>query len=393
MKNVVLCVTGGIAAYKSIDLVSRLKKHGLNVDVLMTKSATEFVTPLTFESISANPVVCDMFDRNFTFDVEHISLAKKADVFVIVPATANVIGKICHGIADDMVTTTALATKAPMLFAPAMNTNMYENPVVLENIETLKNRGAVFIEPASGRLACGDIGKGKLADIPDIEEGILNILTKKDLASKNILVTAGATIEMIDPVRFISNHSTGKMGYEIARACIRRGANVTLVSGKSTLIPPKDCKVINVLSAEDMKNTVLNEFETTDIVIKSAAVSDFTVTDIKNEKIKKSDEVSTLNLIKTDDILKKLGQIKKQNQILCGFSMETRNLIENSTKKLIEKNLDLIVCNDLTEKGAGFSVDTNVVTLISNENPPKKLEIMSKFQVANAILDEILKLR
>lgn len=392
MKNVVLCVTGGIAAYKTVDLVSRLKKQGLNVDVLMTKSACEFVTPLTFESISGNRVVSDMFDREFTYDVEHISLAKKADLFAIIPATANIIGKIANGIADDMITTTAMATKAPLLLAPAMNTNMYENPVVQKNISKLENHGATFIEPESGRLACGDVGKGKLANIEEIEQAILSALTPKDLVGKRVLVTAGATREAIDPVRFITNHSTGKMGYEIARACVFRGAEVTLISGQTNIKKPENCKVIDVITAENMYNAVISEFETNDIIIKTAAVADFTPKISHNNKIKKANASNIIELDKTEDILKKIGEMKSNHQVLCGFSMETENLIENSVEKLNKKNLDMIVCNDLNEKGAGFSKDTNIVTIITKKNQ-KKLEIMSKFDVANRILDEILKLR
>ncbi len=392
MSNIVLCVTGGIAAYKAVDLVSKLKKAAHNVDVLMTKSACEFVTPLTFESISQNRVVSNMFDRDFSFDVEHISLAKKADLFVIVPATANVIGKICYGIADDMVTTTVMATKAPVLIAPAMNTNMYENSVVQENIKTLKNRGFHFVEPESGRLACGDVGRGKLADTQVIFEEIQEILTEKDLNGVNILITAGATREALDPVRFLSNNSTGKMGYELARAATMRGAKVTLVTGKTAISKPNVYKTIEILSANDMYDVVLEEFSQNDIIIKAAAVADYRPKTIANNKIKKKDGEMSIELEKTNDILKKLGEIKNSNQFLCGFSMETRDLIENSTKKLENKNADMIIANDLTNSGAGFGTDTNIVSIIT-KNDVKKLEIMSKFEVSNKILDEIIKLR
>lgn len=391
-KTVVLGITGGIAAYKMAYLASRLSKENFDVHVIMTKNATEFVTPLTFETLTGNRCMIDTFARDFEWDVKHVSIAKKADVVLVAPATANVIAKMVHGIADDMLTTTLLATKSKIIVSPAMNTGMYENPVTQRNISMLKELGHTVIEPSEGVLACKDIGKGRMPEPDILYEYILDALcTKKDLQDKNILVTAGATRESIDPVRFITNHSTGKMGYEIAKMARRRGANVTLISGKTNLSKPILVNTIEVDSAKDMFNAVKKYSDTADIIIKSAAVSDFTPVEVADNKIKKSDAKMQIQLKKTDDILAYLGQNKKENQILCGFSMETKDLVENSKTKLEKKNLDMIVANNLKEEGAGFGVDTNIVTLITR-NSITSLPIMSKQDVATNILDKLLEL-
>lgn len=391
-KNIVLGVTGGIAAYKAVELVSSLKKQGANIFVIMTKNACNFVAPLTFETLSGNRVICDMFDRSFSWEVEHISLAKKADVFVVVPATANFIGKAANGIADDMLTTTVMATKAPVLVAPAMNTGMYENIAVIKNIQKLKNRGYSFVEPFSGYLACGDTGKGKLADISVIEDAIKSTFTEKDLKGLKILVTAGPTRESLDPVRFISNNSTGKMGYAIAKSAENRGAEVTLVSGPVSIKAPNNVKLINVMSAVDMYDVVMNNLKDCDIVIKAAAVGDYRPQVKSDDKIKKNSGEMVLQLCKNPDILSEIGLKKRDNQTVCGFSMETRDLIENSTQKLIKKNCDLIVANNLKVEGAGFGVDTNVVTLLYKEKQPEKLQIMKKEELSDVILNKIMEI-
>ena len=367
-KTVVIGVSGGIAVYKTLDVVSRLRKLGVNVNVIMTKSATEFVTPLSFQSLSQNYVVCDMFEDPKTWDVEHISLAKRADVFLIAPATANVIGKIANGIADDMLTTTVMATKAKVLIAPAMNTNMYENPILQRNINTLKELGYNFVEPESGRLACGDTGKGKLASPETIVDEVVKLLSKgQDLKGKSIIVTAGPTVESIDPMRYITNRSTGKMGYSIAKEAIERGADVTLITGPTNLTPPQNLKkLVKIESAKDMYEAVLANLDENDVVIKSAAVADYKPKNYSNKKIKKSDDDLVIELDRNKDIAQEIGKIKN-NKILVGFAAETNDLIENASLKIKKKNLDFIVANDLTKEGAGFGVDTNIVKIIDKE--------------------------
>lgn len=391
-KSVVLCVTGGIAAYKAADIISRLCKKGANVFVIMTKSATEFITPLTLEVLSGNRVVTDMFSRDFTWEVEHISLAKRADVFVIAPATANVIGKAAHGIADDMVTTTLMATKAPMVIAPAMNTGMYENPVVQENITILENRGVRFVQPASGRLACGDSGKGKLAEPETIVNEICAAAMKQDLKGKTILVTAGPTREAIDPVRFISNHSTGKMGYAIAQNASMRGAKVILVSGPVALETPYGVERVNVSSARDMHDAVISRLDKVDWVIKSAAVGDYRPETTADEKIKKKDDDMSISLVRNPDILAEIGSKKQNHQLVCGFSMETQDLLNNSRAKLQKKNCDMLVANNLKTEGAGFAHDTNVATLLYRDGTHEPLSLMQKDDLASIVLDRLLKL-
>ena len=389
-KTVVIGVSGGIAVYKTLDVISRLRKLGVNVNVIMTKSATEFVTPLSFQSLSQNYVVCDMFEDPKTWDVEHISLAKRADVFLIAPATANVIGKIANGIADDMLTTTVMATKAKVLIAPAMNTNMYENPIIQRNISTLKEYGYNFVEPASGRLACGDTGKGKLASPETIVDEVVKLLSKEqDLKGKSIIVTAGPTIESIDPMRYITNRSTGKMGYSIAKEAIERGADVTLITGPTNLTPPQNLKkLVKIESAKDMYEAVLENLDENDVVIKSAAVADYKPKNYSNKKIKKSDDDLVIELDRNKDIAQEIGKIKN-NKILVGFAAETNDLIENASLKIKKKNLDFIVANDLTKEGAGFGVDTNIVKIIDKEGNITEYPKMKKEEVANIILDKI----
>lgn len=389
-KTVLLGVTGGIAAYKMANVASSLVKMGYNVHVIMTENATNFITPITFETLTNNKCIIDTFDRNFEFKVEHIALAKQADVVLVAPATANVIGKMANGIADDMLTTTILACKCKKIIAPAMNTNMYENPIVRDNIAKLMMYGFEIIPAASGHLACGDSGKGKLPDENILIEYILRALNaKKDLIGKNILVTAGPTREALDPVRYITNHSTGKMGYAIARAAAFRGANVTLVSGPVNIAKPLFVNTIDIISAEDMFNAVKNNYEKQHIIIKAAAVADYTPVDVADNKIKKSDGDMSIPLKRTTDILKFLGENKKEGQFICGFSMETENMLENSRAKLEKKNADMIVANSLKTEGAGFGTDTNVVTLITRDKV-KEYEMMSKNDVADAILDAII---
>lgn len=392
-KTVVIGVSGGIAVYKTLDVVSRLRKLGVNVNVIMTKSATEFVTPLSFQSLSQNYVVCDMFEDPKTWDVEHISLAKRADVFLIAPATANVIGKIANGIADDMLTTTVMATKAKVLMAPAMNTNMYENPILQRNINTLKELGYNFVEPESGRLACGDTGKGKLASPETIVDEVVKLLSKgQDLKGKSIIVTAGPTVESIDPMRYITNRSTGKMGYSIAKEAIERGADVTLITGPTNLTPPQNLKkLVKIESAKDMYEAVLENLDENDVVIKSAAVADYKPKNYSNKKIKKSDDDLVIELDRNKDIAQEIGKIKN-NKILVGFAAETNDLIENASLKIKKKNLDFIVANDLTKEGAGFGVDTNIVKIIDKEGNITEYPKMKKEEVANIILDKIKEL-
>ncbi|TCO78976.1 bifunctional phosphopantothenoylcysteine decarboxylase/phosphopantothenate--cysteine ligase CoaBC [Marinisporobacter balticus] len=388
-KNVIVGVTGGIAAYKAADVVSRLKKQGFNINVIMSKSAQEFINPLTFQSLSQNYVVTDMFDEHKTWEVEHISLAKKADLFLVVPATANVIGKIANGIADDMLTTTIMATKAQVLIAPAMNTNMYENHIVQENIEKLKALGYAFVEPQEGRLACGDVGKGKLAEPKEIvREAMEQLASKKELVGKKILVTAGPTREAIDPVRYITNHSSGKMGYAIAEMAASKGAEVRLVSGPTNLKKPFGVEKIDVDTTNEMYQAVLKSFEWADIVIKSAAVADYRPNFVSKNKIKKEDSDFTIQLTRNPDILKELGKRKKTNKILVGFAAETQNLLYNAKNKIKNKNLDFIVANDLTKEGAGFKSDTNIVSIIDRNGQIENYEKMSKKDLAEIILDK-----
>lgn len=392
-KCVVLGVTGGIACYKALDVASMLRKKDVEVNVIMTKSATEFVTPLTFQSISQNRVVCDMFEEPKAWEIQHISLAKKADVLLVAPATANIIGKVVNGIADDMLSTTIMATKAKVIFAPAMNTNMYENKIVQENIQKLKSLGYEFIEPASGRLACGDSGKGKLEKPEIIVDTVMCALEKeKDLLGKTVLITAGPTRANIDPVRFVSNNSSGKMGYKLAREARNRGANVILVSGPTNEERITGIETINIITNEEMYNAVMKYYDEADIVIKAAAVADYKPKKYSEQKIKKGDGELVISMVRDRDILFELGKNKK-NQILVGFAAESQNLIENAVKKLDKKNLDFIVANDISRKDIGFAVDENKVTIISKENVQYSLEKMTKDLVAKNIFDIILKKR
>ena len=393
-KCVVIGVTGGIAVYKALDLISALRKKDIEVHVIMTESASKFVNPLTFQSISQNMVVTDMFAEPKAWEIQHISLAQKADLMLVAPATANIIGKISNGIADDMLSTTIMATKAKVLIAPAMNTNMYENKIVQNNISKLKDFGYKFIEPASGRLACGDVGIGKLADVNTIVERVLEELEEKeqDLLGKKVLISAGPTISPIDPVRYITNRSTGKMGYAIAQEARERGAEVVLVSGPTNLNPPKDVKIINIKTNEEMKNEILQYFEWADIVIKSAAVADYKPKEYSEEKIKKGDGDLNLCLTRDNDILKSLGEIKT-HQILVGFAAESNNVLENANKKLKNKNLDFIVANDITSSDTGFGSEDNKVVILSKNDEKLELEKMSKKEVASNIFDMILEKR
>lgn len=389
-KTVILGVTGGIAAYKMADVASSLVKLGAKVHVLMTQNATNFINPITFETLTSNKCIIDTFDRNFDFKVEHISLAKAADVVLIAPATADVIGKIANGIADDMLTTTVMACKCPILISPSMNTNMYDNPIVRDNMNRLVHYGYKLIEPDSGHLACGDSGKGKLPSPEALVNHIKHeIAFTKDLSGKKILITAGATQESIDPVRYITNHSTGKMGYALATMASYRGADVTLISGATTIAPPPFVNFIRIKSAADMFEAVKEYAASQDIIIKAAAVADYTPVSTADEKIKKKDGDMSIPLKRTEDILKYLGENKPEGQFICGFSMETENMLENSRAKLERKNADMIVANNLKTAGAGFGTDTNVVTLITKDSV-KELEIMSKNDVANVILDNII---
>ncbi len=390
-KCVVLGVTGSIAAYKIANLASALVKLGADVNVIMTKNATNFINPITFETLTSNKCLVDTFDRDFQFNVEHVALAKRADVFMVAPASANVIGKMAHGIADDMLTTTILAAKCKKIVSPAMNTNMFTNPIVQDNLEILKKYGFEIIEPASGYLACGDTGAGKMPEPEILLQYILKeIAHEHDLVGKRVLVTAGPTEEAIDPVRYITNHSTGKMGYAIAKAAMERGAQVTLVSGPVSIEPPMFVEVVKVRSAMEMADAVKSRAGECDIIIKSAAVADYRPKTVAAEKIKKKDDSdSKIELERTEDILSYLGANKKSGQFVCGFSMETENMLENSKAKLKKKNVDMIVANNLRTTGAGFGTDTNVVTLIM-EDETWELPIMSKDDVAHAIFDTIV---
>ncbi len=389
-KTVLLGVTGSIAAYKIAYLASALNKLHAQVHVLMTENATNFINPITFESLTGNKCLVDTFDRNFQFQVEHVSLAKQADVVMIAPASANVIGKLAHGIADDMLTTTVMACKCKKYISPAMNTNMYENPVVQDNLKILEHYGFGVIDPAVGYLACGDTGAGKMPEPEVLLQYILReIAREKDLAGKKLLVTAGPTQESIDPVRYITNHSSGKMGYAVARAAMLRGAEVTLVTGPCAIDPPPFIKTVPVITARDMFEAVTSVSEEQDIIIKAAAVADYRPTHVADEKMKKHDSEMNIDLEKTDDILKYLGEHRRPEQFLCGFSMETQNMIGNSRAKLQKKHLDMVAANNLKVAGAGFQGDTNVLTLIT-QNEEVSLKLMSKEDAANVILDKIL---
>ena len=385
-KCVVLGVTGSIAAYKTANLASMLVKLNCDVHVIMTQNAANFITPVTFETITRNKCLIDTFDRNFQFHVAHVSLAQKADLFMIAPASANIVGKIANGIADDMLSTTVMATKAPCFIAPAMNTNMYDNPIVQSNINKLKQFGYHIIEPDCGFLACRDIGKGKLPPESTLLDYILKeIAYPKDLKGKKILVTAGPTQESIDPVRFISNHSTGKMGFSIARQAMLRGADVILIKGNTSVSPPPFVQVIDVVSAADMFLAVKKHYKECNIIIKSAAVADYRPSHISDEKIKKKSDDMSIALTRTDDILEYLWKNRSEGQYICGFSMETENMIENSRSKLIKKNLDMIVANNLKQDGAGFAGDTNIITMITQDTQ-KQLPLLSKDEAADQIL-------
>lgn len=388
-KTVVLGVTGGIAAYKIANLASMLVKQHANVRVIMTQNATNFITPTTFETLTGKKCLVDTFDRNFEFQVEHVSLAKQADIFMIAPATANVIAKVAHGLADDMLTTTFLACRSPKYIVPAMNTQMYENPITQDNLNICRKYGMHVIEPASGYLACGDTGAGKMPEPETLFEYILQELAcEKDLAGKKVLVTAGPTREAIDPVRYITNHSTGKMGYAIARAAARRGAEVILVSGPVDLKAPLGVRLVPVISAKDMFDAVTSVSAEQDAIIKAAAVADYRPAVVGAEKTKKSDGNMNIELDRTDDILAWLGAHRREGQVLCGFSMETQNMLENSRAKLAKKNVDMIVANSLRTAGAGFGTDTNLVTVITKDGA-EELELMSKDQVAHELLNRI----
>lgn len=389
-KTIVLGVTGSIAAYKIANLASMLVKQHADVNVIMTKNATNFINPITFETLTSNKCLVDTFDRDFQFNVEHVALAKRADIFMVAPASANVIGKIAGGIADDMLTTTIMACKAPKYIAPAMNTNMFENPIVQDNLKKLENYGYNIINPATGYLACKDTGVGKLPSEEELFAYIMRELHyEKDMAGKKVVVTAGPTREAIDPVRFISNHSTGKMGYAIAKCAMERGAEVVLVTGKTSIAKPPFVKIIEVVSAADMFEAVKSEAEDADFVIKAAAVADYTPVKVADNKLKKTDDDMSISLKRTTDILKYLGEHKKNGQILCGFAMETKDLIENAKKKLEGKNADLIVANNLKVEGAGFGTDTNVVTFIEKAGV-SELPILSKDDVAKEILNKLM---
>lgn len=391
-KTVLLGVTGGIACYKSANLASALVKQGANVQVVMTRNATEFIGSHTFESLTGNRVSVDTFDRNYQFQVEHIALADQADLVLVAPATANVLAKLAHGLADDMLTTTILACNCPKIAAPAMNTKMYENPVTQDNLDILRKYGWEIVEPASGRLACGAVGKGKMPEPEDLLETVLHALShEKDMTGLKVLVTAGPTREALDPVRYLTNHSTGKMGYAIAKAAAARGAEVTLVSGPVNLKKPPYMEVVDIVSAQDMFEAVTSRAPTQDIIIKAAAVADYRPANLAEDKIKKSGNDSDLSLplSRTSDILAWLGQHRSPGQFLCGFSMETRDMVENSKQKLEKKHIDLIAANNLKQEGAGFGVDTNLLTLISPDGA-KELPLMSKEEAAHALLDEIM---
>lgn len=388
-KNIILGVTGSIAAYKIASLCSMLKKADANVTVIMTQNATNFINPITFETLTGNKCLVDTFDRNFQYNVEHVELAKTADAFLVAPASANIIAKAANGIADDMLTTTLLACTCKKLFSPAMNTRMYQNPITQDNIKKLENYGCEVITPSSGYLACGDIGEGKMPEPDELFEHIINAVTPKDLIGKKLLITAGGTKEKLDPVRFITNNSSGKMGFALARNAHLRGADVTLIYGNVSVPLPIGVNSVHIESAQDMADAVKKHYSNQDIIIKAAAVADYTPSTVSNEKIKKKDDDLSLSLKRTEDILGFLGKNRLPNQFLCGFSMETENMLENSKAKLFKKNVDMIVANSLKTNGAGFGTDTNIVTLITKDSV-NELPIMSKDDVANKILDAII---
>ena len=391
-KTVLLGVTGGIAAYKAAALASALVKLHAAVEVVMTENATKFVTPLTFEQLTGRRTMVDTFDRNFSHQVEHISLAQRTDLVIIAPATVNVCAKLAHGLADDMLTTTVLACRCPKLIAPAMNTNMYENPVTQDNLEILRRYGWGVIEPASGHLACGATGKGKLPEPEDLVQHILrHIALPHDLAGKRVLVTAGPTREALDPVRFLTNHSSGKMGYAIAKMAMLRDAEVTLISGPTSIAPPPFVTVIPVSSAQEMFEAVTYHAPDADLIFKAAAVADYTPDTYSDEKMKKKDGELSIPLRRTQDILKYLGEHRQPGQVICGFSMETQNMVENSREKLAKKGVDMICANNLKQSGAGFGVDTNIITLITKDTVTE-LPLLSKEAAANAILDHAIAL-
>ena len=391
-KNIILAVTGSIAAYKIAYLASMLKKLEADVTVLMTENAVNFINPITFETLTGNKCLIDTFDRNFEYNVEHVSLAKRTDVVLVAPATANVIGKLANGIADDMLTTTVMACECKKIVAPAMNTHMYHNPIVQDNIKKLQHYGMEVVMPDTGYLACGDIGEGKMPSEHILLEYILKeVCWEKDLLGKKILVTAGPTQEKMDPVRYITNHSTGKMGYAIARHCMQRGAEVTLVTGKTQLERPLFVHTVEVESAGDMFQAVRDCFEEQDMIIKSAAVADYRPVNVSEEKVKKRDGELSIALERTEDILQFLGENRRPGQLLCGFSMETENMVENSRAKLVKKHLDMIAANNLKQEGAGFGGDTNIVTLITADGC-EELPVMSKEEVAKHLVDELLKM-
>ena len=391
-KCVLLGITGGIAAYKMAGVASALKKRGADVEVIMTRNATQFITPLTFETLTGHKCMVDTFDRDFKFEVTHIELAKKADVILVAPATANVIAKMAHGIADDMLTTTVLAAKCPKLVSPAMNTGMLENPITQDNIRTLEHYGFTIIPSESGVLACHDVGKGRLPADAVLLDYVEQALAPKDLASLRVTVTAGPTQEAIDPVRCLTNHSTGKMGYAVAHAAALRGASVTLIHGPTALPPVRFAEDVPVTSAQEMYDAVTGHFEDTDILVMAAAVADYRPASVAADKVKKSDGEMSIPLVRTADILGTIGP-RKTHQFLCGFSMETRDMVAHSAEKLSRKNLDMIVANNLKDPGAGFGVDTNLVTFLTPDGAVRQLPLMSKEAVAGAILDEILSRR
>ncbi|MCI1958888.1 MAG: bifunctional phosphopantothenoylcysteine decarboxylase/phosphopantothenate--cysteine ligase CoaBC [Clostridia bacterium] len=389
-KTVLVGVTGGIASYKMANCVSMLIKLGADVHVLMTQNATNFINPITFETLTGNKCIVDTFDRNFQFNVAHVSLAKKADVFLISPATANIIGKIANGIADDMLTTTVMAFNKKVIIAPAMNTQMYHNPILQLNLQKLRKFGYEIIAPDSGRLACGDTGEGKMPAESVLVDYVLKELAhENDMSGLKVIISAGPTQEAMDPVRYITNHSSGKMGYELAKAAMRRGASVTLVSGVTNLEKPRFVETIDVISAQDMFEVFKSRFKDYDIIIKAAAVADYKPSVTADEKIKKKDSEMSISLSRTPDIIKYMGENRRDGQLICGFSMETQNMVENSRAKLDKKHIDMVVANNLKESGAGFGTDTNIVTIITKDSI-KPLKCMSKEEVSMAILDEIL---
>ena len=391
-KTVLLGVTGGIAAYKAAALASALVKQHAAVEVVMTKNATEFITPLTFEQLTGRRVMVDTFDRNFSHNVEHIALADRTDLVIIAPATANACAKLAHGLADDMLTTSVLACRCPKLIAPAMNTNMFENPVTQDNLDILRKYGWDVIEPASGRLACGAVGKGKLPEPEELLQHILKYLAlPHDLVGKKVLVTAGPTQEAIDPVRYLTNRSTGKMGFAIAKMAMLRGAEVTLISGPSSVTPPPFVDVVQVRSAAEMFEAVKAHAPNSDLIFKAAAVADYTPMEVADSKIKKKDSDMAIPLMRTTDILAWLGQNRRENQVICGFSMETDDLLANSSAKLAKKNVDMICANSLRQAGAGFGVDTNIITLITKDDT-QELPLMTKEKAASAIIDKAIAL-